>query len=51
MIDKYVEEIARDCFLEDLSKTVNEETANVIIEAVDHPETLYKLNSWEELGI
>ena len=30
---------------------VNNETVSVIMEAIDHPETLHKLTSWEELGI
>ena len=51
MIDDYIREIARDCLIEDLSKVLNDETVDVIMEAVDYPETLHKLNSWEELGI
>lgn len=51
MINSYVEELARDCFLEDLHKAVNDETVETIMEAFDHPEILHKLNSWEELGI
>ena len=50
-MDNFVEEIARDCFLEDLKNAYNEETVNVIMEAAEHPETLHKLTSWEELGI
>ena len=50
-MDKFIEEIERDCFLEDLSNRYNEETANVIIEGLEHPETLNKLSSWEELGL
>jgi hypothetical protein len=51
MIDKYIEEIERDIFLEDLSHECDKETVAVIMEAFDHPETLHKLTSWEELGI
>lgn len=52
MIDNNcIREIARDCLIEDLSKVVNKETVDVIMEAVDHPETLHKLTSWEDLGI
>ena len=50
-MEHYVEELARDCFVEDLSKQFNKETVDVIMEAVEHPETLHKLTSWEELGI
>lgn len=51
MINNFINELERDFLIEDLSKSVNKETVNIIMEAVDHPETLYKLNSWEELGI
>lgn len=51
MIDDCIKEIARDCLVEDLSKTLDKETVDVIMEAVDHPETLHRLTSWEELGI
>ena len=50
-MDKLIEEIERDIFMEDISLEVNKETVDVIMEAVDHPETLHKLTSWEELGI
>ena len=50
-MDKFVEELARDCFVEDLSHEVNNETVEIVMEAIDHPETLHKLTSWEELGI
>jgi hypothetical protein len=49
--EKLIEEIERECLIEDLSHEVNEETVSIIMEAVDHPETLHKLTSWEELGL
>jgi hypothetical protein len=53
MVDKnkFVEEIERDCFVEDLSNQFNQETVEVIMEALEHPDTLHKLTSWEELGL
>jgi len=50
-MDKFVEEITRDCFLEDINRRYNKETVDTIIEAVEHPDTLHKLTSWEELGL
>ena len=50
-MNKFVEELARDCFVEDLNREVNAETVDIIMEAIDHPETLHKLTSWEELEI
>ena len=49
--EKLIEEIERDCLIEAIGLEVNEETVSVIMEAVDHPETLHKLTSWEELGL
>ena len=50
-MDNFIEEIERDCFLEDINNKFNKETVEAIIEAVEHPETLHKLSSWEELGL
>lgn len=48
---KFVEELEKDCFLEDINNRYNKDTVDAILEAVEHPETLHKLNSWEELGL
>lgn len=50
-MDKLIEEIERDIFVEDLSARYNKETVDIIMEAVEHPETLHKLTSWEDLGL
>jgi hypothetical protein len=45
------EELERVTYLESLTKEYNEETVKAIEEAIEHPETLHKLKSWEELGL
>lgn len=50
-MDKFIEEIERDCFVEDLSAQFNQETVDIIMEALEQPESLHKLNSWEDLGL
>ena len=51
-MDKNInEELKKVCFLEELNSTYNKETVKAIVEAVEHPEKLKKLNTWEDLGI
>ena len=38
-------------FLKKLRTIYNEETVQVIQEAVEHPETLHELKSWEDLDL
>lgn len=49
--NKFIEEIERDCFVEDLDGKFNKETVDTIVEAVEHPETLHKLTSWKDLDL
>lgn len=51
MIERCIEEIEKDCFLEDLSNRYNKETVDAVMEAIEHPETLHKLTSWKDLGL
>ena len=50
-MDNINEELKKVCFLEELHSTYNEETVTAIVEAVEHPEKLNKLKSWEDLGL
>lgn len=50
-MNMFVEELERDCFLEDLNNRYSKETVDIIIEALEKPETLHKLTSWEELDL
>lgn len=45
------EELKRVCFFEELRSEYNDETVKAIIESVEHPEKLNKLESWEDLGL
>lgn len=48
---KIQEELEKVSYLEALSSEYNEDTVKAIEEAIEHPETLHVLKSWEELGL
>lgn len=50
-MDERKNDNAKERFIDELRSIYNEETVNTIVEAVEHPETLHKLQSWDELGL
>lgn len=45
------ENLERQSLIEDLQSRFNSDTVSAIMEAIEDPASLHRLNSWEELGL